>query len=517
MEIVVQQGDVVRHETSALVVNLFEGVRSPGGATGAVDQALGGLISRLIEDGEIRGKKGELTLLHTPSSAYPGFSPERVLVVGLGSSSSFDYEGIRSISASAARKLRSIRVRHAATIAHGAGIGGLDAAGCAEAIAEGTLLGLYRFTRYKSGPDGDDAEEDSGGNGLDILELIEFEASRVPQLRRGVELGSVLASAALLARDLVNEPPNVLSPTELARAAQEMAGNAGLECKVLGSDECERLGMGAFLAVAKGSAQPPKFIHISYRGDPSNRSNNLWLVGKGITFDSGGLSLKPSAGMPAMKGDMGGGAAVIGAMKAIAALKPKLNVDGVCAATENMPGGSAQRPSDIVKAMNGKWIEVENTDAEGRLTLADAICYARENGAARIVDIATLTGAISVALGRGHTGGFSNNDELMEAVAAAGATRGEPVWRLPLDSISKRQNSSRVADIKNTGGRPAGSITAAHFIHEFAGSTPWVHLDIAAVNMSDGNSGVFVPGATGAAARTLVQLATDLAKDPGSV
>jgi leucyl aminopeptidase len=214
--------------------------------------------------------------------------------------------------------------------------------------------------------------------------------------------------------------------------------------------------------------------------------------------------------MITMKGDMGGGAAVIGAIEAIAALKPKINVHAVCAATENMPGGSATRPGDIVRATNGKWIEIENTDAEGRLTLADAICYANNNGAKRIVDIATLTGAISVALGKGHIGGFSNDQALCDAVIAAGQKKGEPVWRLPLDSTSKRQNSSKVADIKNTGGRLAGSITAAHFIQEFTGGTPWVHLDIAAVNMSESVSGVDVQGATGASARLLVQLALDL-------
>jgi leucyl aminopeptidase len=211
-----------------------------------------------------------------------------------------------------------------------------------------------------------------------------------------------------------------------------------------------------------------------------------------------------------MKGDMGGGAAVIGAMQAIAALKPKINVSAVCAATENMPGGAAQRPGDVVQAMNGKWIEVENTDAEGRLTLADAITFARRRGASKIVDIATLTGAVSVALGKGNIGAFSNNDDFFANINAAAATTGESVWRLPLDSVSKRQNNSRIADLKNTGGRLAGSITAAHFISEFAGDTPWVHLDIAALNMSDGNSGVMVPGATGVSARLLAQLAVDL-------
>ena len=508
MEIKARQGNAVDTETPALVVNLFDGVRTPGGATGAVDRALGGLISRLIEDGEVRGKSGELTLIHTPSSAYPGFKPARVLIAGLGRSDGFDYEAVRTTSAQVARRLRSLGVKSAATIPHGAGIGGLDAAQCAEAVAEGTLLGLYRFTKYKSSSSqGDD--DDSGG-GFDLLEVVEMDSSRIPAIETGISRGEAFAGAAICARDLVNEPPNVMTPTALSEAARGVAASSSLKITVLDAEECRRLGMGAYLSVAQGSAQPPKFIHITYEGDAANPSNNLWIVGKGITFDSGGLSLKPAASMVTMKGDMGGGAAVIGAIGAIAALKPKINVHAVCAATENMPGGNATRPGDIVRASNGKWIEVENTDAEGRLTLADAICYANNNGAKRIVDIATLTGAISIALGKGHIGGFSNNQELCDAVISAGLKKGEPVWRLPLDSTSKRQNSSKVADIKNTGGRLAGSITAAHFIQEFTSGTPWVHLDIAAVNMSEATSGVDVQGATGAAARLLTQLALDL-------
>ncbi len=283
-----------------------------------------------------------------------------------------------------------------------------------------------------------------------------------------------------------------------------------MACKVIEKSECEAMGMGAFLGVARGSAQPPKFIHIDYLGDPEHPDNNLWLIGKSITFDTGGISLKPARGMSDMKGDMGGGAAVIGAMQAIAMCSPKINVHGICPATENMPGGNAQRPGDIVRAMNGLYIEVDNTDAEGRLTLADAICYAKANGAKQIVDIATLTGAIRIALGRGNMGGFSNNDKLFEKVSYSGHKHGEYVWRLPLDKLSKEQNSSQVADIKNVGGAYAGATTAAHFIHRFVGSTPWVHLDIAGVNISDNEIGDTVIGATGTGARLLAELAIQL-------
>ncbi len=513
MEIKVTQGNVVEHATPALVVNLFEGVKVPGGATGAVDQALGGLISRLIESGEITGGAGEITVLHTAAITSDSTEPiaaERVLVAGLGKSDGFDYDSIRTVSAQVARKLKSLKVKNGATIVHGAGIGGLDPAVSAEAIAEGSILGLYRFDKYKSTSN---SSNGNGGNdsGLEVLELVEMDAAKMKALEKGVARGTSYAIGTNLARDLVNEPPNVLSPTELAARATAMSKAAKLDIKILEEAECRKLGMGSYLSVAAGSKEPPKFIYISYSGDAKRDQNNIWLIGKGITFDSGGLSLKPPGSMVTMKGDMGGGAAVIGAMQAIAALKPKINVHVVCAATENMPSGSATRPGDVVQAMNGKYIEVENTDAEGRLTLADAICYARNNGAARIVDVATLTGAVSVALGKGHMGAFSNNDEFYTTFEKASADQGEPVWRLPLVSVTKQQNRSNIADLKNTGGRGAGAITAAHFIHEFAKDTPWVHLDTAAFNMADEVSGVNVQGATGAATRLLVRLVENLA------
>jgi len=269
--------------------------------------------------------------------------------------------------------------------------------------------------------------------------------------------------------------------------------------------------MRTFLAVAQGSAEPPRLIELSYRGDPGNRDNNIWLVGKGITFDSGGLSLKPAIHMAGMKEDMAGGAGVMGAIEAVARLKPAINVTALVLATENMPGGSAQRVDDVVRTMSGKYVEIENTDAEGRLVLADGITYARENGAKRIVDAATLTGAAAIALGAGNSAAFSNDDALVSALIAAGEKRGEGIWRLPLDDVSKRQNESKIADVKNTGGRSAGAITGAHFIGEFVGDTPWVHLDIAATATTGKLRGWLPVGATGVPARSLVQLVLDLA------
>ncbi len=367
------------------------------------------------------------------------------------------------------------------TIVHGAGIGGLDPTASAAAIAEGAILGLYKFDKHKSS---------AGKRNFKSLTLADIVQDNRSALEAGVGRGETYARAGTAARDMVNEPANLFPPSKMAETACEVANSAGLGCTVLEREDVAKLGMGAYLGVAQGSSQPPKFIHLTYEGDPDDADNNIWLIGKGITFDTGGISLKPGAGMGAMKGDMGGGAAVIGAIGAIAQLKPRINVHVVVGATENMPGASAQRPGDIVTAMDGKTIEVDNTDAEGRLTLADALSYAKSKGASRIVDLATLTGAASIALGRGQSAVFSNNDELADAVISAGTSTGEAMWRLPLDAVSKKQNRSKVADIKNTGGRPAGSITAAHFIAEFAGDTPWVHVDIAATNMVNSTDGV---------------------------
>src|SRR5207248_7822618 len=314
--------------------------------------------------------------------------------------------GVRELSANVARRLRGERIASAATITHGAGIAGLDPTACAQAIAEGAVLGLYRFDRHKK-PD-----EDSGE--LTSLTIVEHERSRVDELRSAAERGAIVAEAVNFARDLSNEPSNVLTPTEFAARAQAMAGECDLGCRILDRAECEQFGMGSFLGVAKGSAEPPKFIVLTYQG--AGEAKPLALIGKGITFDTGGISIKPAAGMEEMKGDMSGGAAVIAAMRAIAQLKPKINVTALVPATENMPGGSATKPGDVLRAMNGKTIEVLNTDAEGRLILADALAYACKLGLTPLVDVATLTGAISVALGDVAYGIFSNNDALTDRV-----------------------------------------------------------------------------------------------------
>ena len=543
MEIRVEQGDIARYPTDAIVVNLFDGVRRPGGGTGAVDSALDGAISRVIRDGDCRGKENEFTLIHSLGKIP---SP-RVLVAGLGKAESFTLDKVRAVAAGAARYLRRRRCKTIATITHGAGIAGLDPEACAQAIVEGTLLGLYTFDRHKK-PKTDETE-------VRELVLVEFDPSRIDALRRGVERGVALAEAANFARDLSNEPGNFLTPTDLADRASALAEETGLECTVQDQPWMEEQGMGALLGVAKGSHQPPKFIVLRYRGRQSlairkllrqlkeasaegkqaeakrirtelrtehgyyisrqpAKPTHLVLVGKGITFDTGGISIKPAAGMEEMKGDMSGGAAVIAAMGAIARLKPAINVTAIVPATENMPGGSATKPGDVLRTMSGKTIEVINTDAEGRLILADGLAYARKLRPTFIVDVATLTGAISIALGNVAMGAMTNHEPLYARVQRAAVAAGEKVWQLPMFDEYKEQIKSQVADMKNVGGRGAGSITAAFLLKEFVGDTPWVHIDMAGVDFYSQEKGITVKGASGIPVRTLVHLAFNLANDP---
>lgn len=501
MRITVKIGDATLTETPALVVNLFSGVTKPGGATGAVDRALDGVISQLIKEGEINGKAGDISMVHTLGK----ITPARVVVAGLGPEDKFDAQVVRQVSADVARYLRRKGIKAAATIAHGAGVGGLEPKTSGQAIAEGSSLGLYKFGSYLSNGDG-------GKNELEELTIVEQDAGRAKEIEAGVAEGLVTAEGSMLARDMVNEPANVMTPTHMAEVARRVADAEGLTLTILEASQMGELGMGALLGVAQGSDQPPKLIVLGYNGDPDNPGNNLGLIGKGITFDTGGISLKQAGGMEAMKGDMAGGASVIAAMKIIGQEKPKINVTGIVAATENMPGGSAQRPGDVVRAMNGKTIEVINTDAEGRLVLADALCYAREQGLNRLVDVATLTGAMVTTLGKACTGIMGNNQELLDQVTAAGRETGEKYWQLPMFDEYKDLIKSDVADMKNSGGRQAGSISAAFLLAEFVGDTPWVHLDIAGTSTADRTKGYNVKGATGVPARTLAQLASNLAE-----
>ena len=503
MRVTVTTGEISSVSTPALVVNLFKGVTQPGGATGAVDKALDGAISRLIQEGEIKGKQGDICMIHTLGK----ISADRVVVLGLGAADKFDAQVVRQVSGDVVRYLRQRGISRAVTIAHGAGLGGLEPGASGQAIAEGALLGNYRFGTYFS-------EGEDGRVIFEELIIMDRDPEIATAIGSGVAAGQVAAEGAMLARDMVNEPANVMTPTQMAEVALRVADSEGLLVTVLEADQMREMGMGALLGVAQGSDQPPKLIVLSYQGDPDNPANNLGLVGKGITFDTGGISLKQAGGMEAMKGDMAGGASVVAAMQIIGGVKPKINVTGIIAATENMPGGSAQRPGDVVRAMNGKTIEVINTDAEGRLVLADALCYACHQGLNRLVDVATLTGTMVTTLGKACTGIMGNNQPLIDQVMAAGQEAGEKYWQLPMFDDYKDLIKSDVADMKNTGGRQAGSISAAFLLAEFVGDAAWVHLDIAGTSTSERTKGYQVKGASGVPARTLARLACQLAEVP---
>ncbi len=495
-------GDVAKFRGDAVVVNFFEGVKAPGGATAAVDAALGGTIRKLIQVGEVAGKWGEQTLVH----ALGKLPVDRVLVMGLGKPNDFTLDRARIVSAEAVKHLRKIGARRVSTIAHGAGTHagtrGLNAAQAAQALSEGALLGLYRFTRYKR-------NNDDGKKEIETLRIVERDRQKLRPMAEAVRRGRVVAEATNAARDLVNEPANTLTPTELGRRAKESARRSRIRCQVLGSQELRRLGARALLGVARGSQEPPRLIVLEYRGNRRG-GPHLGLIGKGITFDSGGISIKPAENMEAMKGDMAGAAAVIAATSAIALLDLPIHVTAVVPATENLPSGTALKPGDVLRAMSGKTIEVVNTDAEGRLVLADALHFARTRKVSHLVDVATLTGACVVALGTLNNGAFSNNQAWLDKVLAAGRAAGEKIWPLPMDPEYDDLIKSDVAEIKNMGGRKGGAITGAKFLQHFVGDTPWVHLDIAGTFVTEKEKGYQVKGATGVMVRTLVNLAVEL-------
>jgi len=500
MEIKVIVGDITKIKTDAIIVNFFEGMESLDGDIAAVDKALDGAISGLIGQGEIKGKLNEITVVHSLGK----LPTARVVVTGLGKQAELSTNKIRGAVAETCRWLRRKDIANVATIAQGAGINNISFEDSAQTIAEGALLGLYAFRKHIT------KEDDKLGEIKQLL-IVGSDEAKLP-LEKGSEKGRILAEATNLARDMANEPANYMTPSHMAETAMKLAKSHGLEVSVLEREQMSELGMGALSGVAQGSRQPPKFIVLQYKGKDAPEID-VALVGKGITFDSGGISIKPSEKLEEMKGDKAGGAAVIAAIAAIAQLKPKTNVMAIIPATENLPDGNALKPGDVLTAMNGKTIEIISTDAEGRLILADALSYAKKQGAKLMIDVATLTGACRVALGDICTGAFGNNQDLVNKVITAGTEAGELIWQMPMYDEYQEQNKSDVADIKNVGGRLGGAITAAKFLAEFTNDTPWVHLDIAGTSLSDKERAYQVKGATGVPVRTLVNLVLSLAKE----
>jgi leucyl aminopeptidase len=449
-------------------------------------------LAAFYSSGEIKGKRLEFTLLH----GLEGFKARRVLIAGAGKREKFDTAALRKLAGAAVRFLDGKGISALAFVLED----GANAPEHVTAAVEGAILGAWEPDYLKT-----DKEEKN----KPISSVIIAVPTRNSTLETAFEKGRIIAEAANLSRDIAVEPPNLLTPLILADRARRMAESCGLSFEVLDRDRMRQLGMGALLGVAQGSAAAPALIVMRYTPEHSALTDHLGLVGKGVTFDTGGISIKPSEGMEKMKYDMAGGAAVIGAMQAIALLKPPVAVTGIVPAVENMPGSRAQRPGDIVTSLSGKTIEVLNTDAEGRLILADAMTYAKQLGCTHLVDVATLTGAIVVALGHTSSGVFSNDDALLARWMNASRESGEKMWHMPLDDEYRDQLKTVYADIQNIGTRWGGACTAAMFLKEFAGETPWVHVDVAGTAWLDDAKTSLAKGPAGVPLGSLVNLAVN--------
>lgn len=468
----------------ALAIGFFEDAVELTGDLAELDRALSGTIAELVEETEFKGKAGSSEATRVGANA----PIRKIFLVGLGARDTFKLEDIRQAAAAIARLAKQQKIK---TLGISLPVWNDNNAATTEAIVEGMELALHQDNRFKSDPE----EKGAVLERADLLGLSGQEAA----VTRARQIGS----GTILARELVAAPANEITPITLAELTQAMASEYGMDIEILERDECEKRGMGAFLGVAAASDLPPKFVHMTYKPQGSPR-RKLGIIGKGLTFDSGGLNLKPSgSGIETMKMDMGGAAATLGAAKAIAQLQPDVEVHFITAITENMISGHAMRPGDILKASNGKTIEVNNTDAEGRLTLADALVFAEQLEVDAMVDLATLTGACMVALGNDIAGLWSPDDDLARQLLAAAEQAGEKMWQMPLEEKYFEGMKSAIADMKNTGPRPGGAITAALFLKQFVRDTPWAHLDIAGPVWAEKASGYNNEGATGYGVRAL--------------
>ena len=493
MNVNVTVGDFKSAAVDALVIGVFEGEES--GRSGIVqmaDEALDGALRRLIDLGDFEGKHKQTAILYTEDA----ITAPRLAVVGMGKSDEFDAEKAREAAGEIACQLRDLGVKTIAIPTPS------DAPPeMIQAATEGSLLALYQFNQHKT--EGlDDVKE------LDAITFLVSDEDGISTLEAAVALGSAIARGTMLARDLSNQPGNKLTPTILAEKAQEVADGTGLACEIFDLAKLKEKGFGTLIAVAQGSQEEPRFITLEYIPDGEKRETVVY-VGKGITFDSGGISLKPGKGMEEMKHDMSGAAAVLGAMQVIGNIKPNLHVVGLIAASENMPSGTAIKPGDVVTSYSGKTVEIINTDAEGRLVLADALGYAGRYEPQAVIDLATLTGAVIVALGNFTAGMMGTDQDVMNRLQAAGEKTHERVWQLPLWDDYDEQIKSDTADAKNIGDGTAGTIAGAVFLKKFAEGYPWVHLDIAGTAWDMKGSSYVPKTASGFGVRLLVQLAQD--------
>jgi leucyl aminopeptidase len=479
-------------ETEALVTYVFEEDDPIKGVAAELDSAAGGALRKLAASGELTGKALEMTLVHQPG----GLKAQRLLLIGAGKPAKWSTAELRKLAGAALRHLKGRSMHKLSFLVRE----GDRSAAAAQAVTEGLLAADFEADRYKS--------EKKNEKKIESVALAGWDAAQQKDAQSGIDRGRVIGESQNFTRDLVLEPSNMLTPRILASRAEAMALEAGLACEVLDERRIAELRMGALLSVAQGSVEPPRMIVITYTPlNPKPGAPVIGLVGKAVTFDTGGISIKPADGMEKMKYDMAGGATMIGVMRALARLKPAVKVIAVVPATENMPGGKAQKPGDVQTAMSGKTIEVINTDAEGRLILADGIAYAKQLGCTHLVDAATLTGAIVVALANVNVGVFGSDQRFTDRLLASARNQGEKMWQMPVDEDYGEMIKSTIADIQNVGsGKGGGAITAAMFLKEFSLDTPWIHLDIAGTAWLEENKPWAAKGPSGVAVRTLVDL-----------
>jgi leucyl aminopeptidase len=499
LDISIRTDDVVAVRTPLLVIQHFQDDREPVGAAAAVDEALDGLLGRLMARGDFRGKPEETLVVH-PGQA--GFPAERVLIVGIGKREEYAMQGLRRAVGTAVREAERMRVADL-TLALGHVERKSEHMGsyfAARGAVEGAVLAAWDYRDLKTSAN----ENDDPIVRLRSLTLLASDEEEAGEMRAGADVGRAVAEGENLARELAAKPANIATPSHLAEVARRIAEEGGMAVDVMDRARLEKEGFGGILAVARGSDEEPCLIVLEHRG-ASEGTAPVVLVGKGVTFDTGGISIKPADKMEEMKYDMAGAAAVLGAMQAVARLRPRTNVVALVPCAENLPSGRAVKPGDVIRMFSGKSVEVINTDAEGRLLLADALAYAQRFEPQAIVDAATLTGAVVIALGHEAIGLMGNDGDLIDQVRAVGERTGERCWPLPLWDPYRKQLDSQVADLKNVGGRPAGSITAGWFLKEFVGSTPWAHLDIAGTAYRDEPAPYLRKGPTGVPARLFIE------------
>lgn len=487
-------GNFTEANVEALAVTIFKNEKPTTGVLKELDKLTGGIVAATMKAGEFKGESGETALIRFARKGKVKAS--RLLLIGMDDREDFKVSGVSAVAGTATRFFRQRNIKSFALLPRCDAFPGE----VAQNAVQGVITSQFELDKYKT--------KDKNAKTVTSF-VVCVDGAKLADLRNGLARGEAIGESMNFTRDLANEPPNILHPTEMANRAQAMAKEVGLKCEVLNEAQMEKLGMGSLLSVSLGSEQPAKLIVIRYTPAKTTgkKGDLLALVGKGITFDTGGISIKPAEGMDAMKYDMSGGATVLGTMRAIALLKPSIPVMGVVAAVENMPDGRASRPSDVVTASNGKTVEILNTDAEGRLILADAVAYAEKQGATRIVDMATLTGAVIIALGDVNTGIMGNDQVFVDEIIDCGKEAGENFWQLPVSKEYSKQIRSDIADIKNIGPRgKAGTIMGAVFIQEFIDKAKWAHLDIAGTAWADAAKPHHAKGPTAVAVRTLLKL-----------